>query len=150
MELFGKLGRAAKKSHGLVDGHLEDIVNGLATIVNGEHIRLEPLSIAGLTGGIDILKKVHLKLLHAASFTPIASATSGIKGELPCSEALPERFPAEVLAQDGPLYTLRLRDTRALENVLLSLREAGIGIVELELQPPDLEEVFLRLMARHG
>ena len=65
-------------------------------------------------------------------------------------EALPAGFPADVLAQDGPLYTLRLRDTRALEDVLLSLREAGIGIVELELQPPDLEEVFLRLMARHG
>jgi len=65
-------------------------------------------------------------------------------------EGLPEPFPAQVLAQDGPLYTLRLTDTRALEDVLLRLREAGIGIVELELEPPDLEEVFLRLMARHG
>ena len=64
-------------------------------------------------------------------------------------EQLPAPFPAEVLAQDGPLYTLRLRDTHALEEVLMRLREAGIGIVELELQPPDLEEVFLRLMARH-
>jgi len=65
-------------------------------------------------------------------------------------EQLPEPFPAEVLAQDGPLYTLRLRDTHALELVLVRLREAGIGIVELELQPPDLEEVFLRLMAGHA
>ncbi len=65
-------------------------------------------------------------------------------------EGLPAHFPAEVLSQDGPLYTLRLHDTRALEDVLLSLREAGIDIVELELQPPDLEEVFLRVMERHG
>jgi ABC-2 type transport system ATP-binding protein len=65
-------------------------------------------------------------------------------------EELPQPFPAEVLAHDGPLYTLRLRDTLALEEVLARLREAGNGIVELELQPPDLEEVFLRLMARHG
>jgi len=64
-------------------------------------------------------------------------------------EQLPAPFPAEVLAQDGPLYSFRLRDTLALEAVLARLREAGIGIVELELQPPDLEEVFLRLMARH-
>jgi len=65
-------------------------------------------------------------------------------------EGLPQALGADVLAQDGPLYTLRLRDIRALEQVLLRLREARIDIVELELQPPDLEEVFLRLMARHG
>jgi len=30
------------------------------------------------------------------------------------------------------------------------MRESGIGIVELEVQPPDLEEVFLRLTGRQS
>jgi ABC-2 type transport system ATP-binding protein len=63
-------------------------------------------------------------------------------------ERLPEPFPAEVTARDGHLFTLRLSDTRQLEQVLARLRETGIGIIEFEVQPPDLEEVFVRLMQR--
>jgi hypothetical protein len=46
--------------------------------------------------------------------------------------------------------TLRLSSPRDLEAVLARLRESGISIVELELQPPDLEEVFLRLTGRQS
>jgi ABC-2 type transport system ATP-binding protein len=63
-------------------------------------------------------------------------------------EALPEPFPGELLSRDGPLFRLRLRHARELEQVLARLREAGAGIVELDVQPPDLEEVFLRLTGR--
>jgi ABC-2 type transport system ATP-binding protein len=63
-------------------------------------------------------------------------------------ETLPERFPGQVLSREGTLFALRLAGTRELEEALARLREAGIGIVELELQPPDLEEVFLRLTGR--
>jgi len=44
---------------------------------------------------------------------------------------------------------LRLRDYSALEQVLHRVREAGAAIRELELEPPDLEEVFLRVMEKH-
>ena len=64
------------------------------------------------------------------------------------AERLPEPFPAQVIARDGPLFTLRLPGAGELEAVLARLRESGIGIVELEVQPPDLEEVFLRLTGR--
>ena len=63
-------------------------------------------------------------------------------------EALPEPFPAQVLSREGALFTLRLASARELEGVLACLRESGISIVELELQPPDLEDVFLRLTGR--
>ena len=63
-------------------------------------------------------------------------------------EALPEPFPAQVLSREGALFTLRLASARELEGVLARLRESGISIVELELQPPDLEDVFLRLTGR--
>jgi ABC-2 type transport system ATP-binding protein len=63
-------------------------------------------------------------------------------------EHLPEPFPAEVMSRDGALFTLRLASARDLEGVLAKLREAGISIIDLELQPPDLEDVFLRLTGR--
>ena len=46
--------------------------------------------------------------------------------------------------------TLRLAGYAELESVLAGLREAGVGITEFELQPPDLEEVFLRVMGRRS
>ncbi|MEW5862015.1 MAG: ABC transporter ATP-binding protein [Pseudomonadota bacterium] len=64
-------------------------------------------------------------------------------------ERLPAELGAAVLAQEGTRFTLRLRDLPELEGVLHRLREAGVGIAEFELRPPDLEEVFLRVMERH-
>jgi ABC-2 type transport system ATP-binding protein len=63
-------------------------------------------------------------------------------------ERLPEPFPAQVLSRDGALFVLRLDDYRGLEEALARLREAGIRIVEMELEPPDLEDVFVRLTGR--
>ncbi len=63
-------------------------------------------------------------------------------------DALPEPFPAQLLAREGTLFTLRLGSARELEGVLARLRESGIAILDLELQPPDLEDVFLRLTGR--
>jgi ABC-2 type transport system ATP-binding protein len=65
-------------------------------------------------------------------------------------EQLPEPFPAQVVSREGALFTLRLSSARDLEGVLARLRESGISIVELELQPPDLEDVFVRLTGRNS
>jgi len=62
---------------------------------------------------------------------------------------LPDGIAAEVLASDGGRFTLRLPDHGGLEQVLRCVREAGATIRELELEPPDLEEVFLRVMEKH-
>jgi len=64
-------------------------------------------------------------------------------------DQLPGGLDTSVLSQDGNLFNLRLRDTAELESVLHRLREGGVGIAEFELQPPDLEEVFLRVMEKH-
>ena len=66
------------------------------------------------------------------------------------SEQLPDPFPAQILSREGTLVTLRLSSARELEGVLARLRESGLSIVELELQPPDLEDVFLRLTGRQS
>lgn len=62
---------------------------------------------------------------------------------------LPEGHSFKVLLQDGDLFTLKLNDFVELESVLARLREASVVIREFELQPPDLEEVFVRIMRRH-
>jgi ABC-2 type transport system ATP-binding protein len=61
---------------------------------------------------------------------------------------LPEPFPARVLSREGALFVLQLDDYRHLEETLARLREAGLKILEMELQPPDLEDVFVRLTGR--
>ena len=64
-------------------------------------------------------------------------------------ETLPAGVAAAVLAAEGSRFTLKLRDYAELEALLHALREAGVAIREFELQPPDLEEVFVRVMAKH-
>jgi ABC-2 type transport system ATP-binding protein len=63
-------------------------------------------------------------------------------------EALPAGVPGRVLENDGANFKLRLANYRELEEALVRLREAGVAIREMELHPPDLEEVFLRLTGR--
>jgi ABC-2 type transport system ATP-binding protein len=62
---------------------------------------------------------------------------------------LPDGLEATLLAAEEGRFTLRLRDYNALEQVLHRVRETGAAIKELELEPPDLEDVFLRVMERH-
>ena len=62
---------------------------------------------------------------------------------------LPAGNSFKVLAQNDDLFTLALDDFVELESVLARIREAGMTIREFDLQPPDLEEVFVRIMKRH-
>jgi ABC-2 type transport system ATP-binding protein len=62
---------------------------------------------------------------------------------------LPARKSFQVTAHDGDRFTLKLDDFSALEGILADLRKSGVTIKEFELQPPDLEEVFVRIMNRH-
>lgn len=64
-------------------------------------------------------------------------------------EALPDGLDATQIANEDGRFTLRLRDYDALEQVLHRVRETGAAIRELELEPPDLEDVFLRVMDKH-
>jgi ABC-2 type transport system ATP-binding protein len=63
-------------------------------------------------------------------------------------DALPPGLPGRVLETDGTHFKLRLGSYLELEVALARLREAGANIREMELHPPDLEEVFLRLTGR--
>ena len=75
---------------------------------------------------------------------------SGLQLELSLDrDTLPEGVRATVIAAESGHFTLRLRDYAELEALLRQLREARVTIRELDLDPTDLEEVFLRVMGRH-
>jgi len=101
-----------------------------------------------LCSRIAMLKAGHIVALD--STRNLLENFSGLQLELTLDrEALPESVRATVLAADSGHFTLRLRDYAELEYLLRQLREARVTIRELELDPHDLEEVFLRVMERH-
>jgi ABC-2 type transport system ATP-binding protein len=61
------------------------------------------------------------------------------------SGAWPQALPA---TDTGGARVVRLRDFGEVESVLATLRAAGCEIEEMELQQPDLEDVFLEIMRR--
>jgi ABC-2 type transport system ATP-binding protein len=61
------------------------------------------------------------------------------------SGALPPRLAARDRGRHGE-HLFWLRDYAELEPTLASLREAGCRLDELELEQPDLEDVFLEIM----
>src|SRR5438876_11265202 len=63
-------------------------------------------------------------------------------------DALPAGLPGRLLEAEGTQFRLRLANYAELEEALARLRQAGVAIREMEVQPPDLEEVFLRLTGR--
>jgi ABC-2 type transport system ATP-binding protein len=58
------------------------------------------------------------------------------------------RTTARIVARDGAQFTLELRGYSQLESELARLREQGVEIADIELERPDLEQVFLTLTGR--
>jgi ABC-2 type transport system ATP-binding protein len=63
-------------------------------------------------------------------------------------DRLPERLAALVSERREGGYRLALGDYGEVERVIAELRAAGIGIRELEVMQPDLEEIFVQIMKR--
>jgi ABC-2 type transport system ATP-binding protein len=60
------------------------------------------------------------------------------------------RATARVIAQDGSRITLELASFADLEPQLARLRASGVEIADIELERPDLEDVFLHLTGRQS
>ena len=65
------------------------------------------------------------------------------------TDQLPEVWQSRVMRQEEGTYLLSLTNYAELESLLAALRQDGATIAELSLQEADLEQVFLRIMARH-
>ena len=58
------------------------------------------------------------------------------------------RTTARVVARDGTQHVLQIEGYAELERELARLRQGGVEIADLELDRPDLEQVFLNVMGR--
>jgi ABC-2 type transport system ATP-binding protein len=62
-------------------------------------------------------------------------------------DALPATLASRMVTHSDGSYRLALKDYIELEDILHSLRAAGVKVLEMEVLPPDLEEVFLQIMS---
>ncbi|MBA2351619.1 MAG: ATP-binding cassette domain-containing protein [Burkholderiales bacterium] len=61
---------------------------------------------------------------------------------------LPPALQPMQIARGEKSFTLKIEDYSEIERVMAELRMAGITVQELELQQPDLEDVFMQIMSR--
>ncbi|MGH8799657.1 MAG: ABC transporter ATP-binding protein [Casimicrobiaceae bacterium] len=99
-----------------------------------------------LCGRIAMLKAGRVVALDTKQ--KLLSTFAGLTVRVTVAGELPGPWPGRVLRQDGQTCLVSLSDYAELETMLAALREARIAIVELSLQEADLEQVFLRIMAR--
>jgi ABC-2 type transport system ATP-binding protein len=101
-----------------------------------------------LCGRIAMLKAGRIVALDTKQ--NLLSSFAGLTVRLAAAR-LPGEWEPRVLRRADRMYLLSLADYAELERLLAALREAGIAVEELALQEADLEQVFLRIMAReHG
>ena len=70
-----------KKLNGLIDGHLEYVVDVFAFKSDFQHFVLEPLSVTGFALQFQIGHKLHFHFHRACAFALFAASAFGIEGE---------------------------------------------------------------------
>src|SRR5437867_2159367 len=99
-----------------------------------------------LCGRIAMLKSGKVVALDTKQ--NLLSSFAGLTVRL-TADALPEAWHSRVVREEDGTYLLSLASYAELERLLAALRESSATIAELSLQEADLEQVFLRIMARH-
>jgi ABC-2 type transport system ATP-binding protein len=100
-----------------------------------------------LCGRIAMLKQGRIVALD--STRNLLDSASGCRVRLRLSGEPPAALAAQRAERDGDEYLLALPSYTALEAVLAQLREAGVAVLEMSVQQPDLEEVFLRVVGKN-
>lgn len=86
-------------------------------------------------------------------------STQNMIGKLPAGKSvrlrlLPDILPVELgtlqLSHSGGMVELRIDTYAQVESILSALRSAQIEILEMHLQQPDLEDVFVSMMRNSG
>ena len=61
-------------------------------------------------------------------------------------QRLPEVLLPHLRSKENDVFTLALNETKELENVLATLRTAGIRVEDLQVIEADLEDVFVEIV----
>lgn len=88
------------------------------------------------------------KVVALDSTQNLLKSIGGCRVRLRLASALPAALLPQVVEQKGCDYLLALSSYEAVERMLAELRLAGVAVLEMALQQPDLEDVFLRVVGR--
>ena len=98
-----------KKCQSLLHGHIQDVIDTLALIVDIQCLAVIALAVADFARNIDIRKKMHLDLPDTVSLAGLAASALHIKGK------------------SSFLITTHLRIDRAREQIADHVKYSGIG-----------------------
>jgi len=112
------------------------------TIILTTHYLEEAEALCGRIAMLKLGRVVALDTKHK-----LLSSFAGLTVRV-AVDRLPGEWEPRIVRREGGMYVLSLADYAELERLLAALREAGLAIQELVLQEADLEQVFLRIMAR--
>ncbi|MBI1174922.1 MAG: ATP-binding cassette domain-containing protein [Sideroxydans sp.] len=99
-----------------------------------------------LCGRIAMLKRGRIVALDSTQ--NLLNSAAGCRVRMRLSGELPAVLAPHMIERVGEDYLLALSSYPALETMLMQLREAGLTVLEMSLQQPDLEEVFLRVVGK--
>ena len=105
----------------------ETLCNRVAMLKEGKIVALD--STQNLIGKMTAGKSVRLRLLP---------------------DTLPSTLQPLQMSHNGGVYELRIENYAQVESILSSLRVAKCQILEMHLQQPDLEDVFVSIMKESG
>ncbi len=100
-----------------------------------------------LCGRIGMLKQGKLVALDRTA--NLLSATASTMLRFKTEQALPASLAAHARVT-GRIVQLKARDAADVERLLVTLREAGVKIEDMEIGRADLEDVFLEIMQAGG
>jgi ABC-2 type transport system ATP-binding protein len=102
-----------------------------------------------LCNRIAMLKQGNIVALDSTQNLLNSFSRSYVKFRLLGGALPPALQPMLTHAEEQGYYTLALADYTELERVVTQLRDAHCQVQDLEILQPDLEEVFVKIMARH-
>jgi ABC-2 type transport system ATP-binding protein len=101
-----------------------------------------------LCGRIAMLKQGRIVALDTTVDLLRRFSGHTLRLRLAAGAKLPEALRTRLTAEMDGEYVLALQCCDELESILACLREAGCRLDDIEIDKPDLEEVFVRLMHR--
>ena len=88
------------------------------------------------------------KIVALDSTRNLLNTISGCRVRLRLSGAFPAVLEAKRIEQSGEDHMLALANYSELEGILAALRTSGVEVMEISVEQPDLEDVFLQVVGR--
>ncbi len=88
VELVDDFGVAGEVDEGFLDGHVEDVVDVLALVLDVEDCGFVTSTVAFFAGEFDVGEELHLDGDGAVAFADVAAAAGDVEGEVAGAEAL--------------------------------------------------------------